>query len=320
MVCFTEQMYDFAGTPQNCIFAKIERMKIALYSRPEIEHQAGELAGFLQTLDRYGIRYCANTEFARIIVGQTARPLPQECVYDAAPPDDVEMIISYGGDGTFLDTVRRLDTRPIPVLGINHGHLGFLANVSRENVEEAIRDIAEGNYTRQERLLLQVEGDFPEPVDYPYAFNEFSLQKKGIAMTSIEAYIDGEPVARFQGDGLILSTPTGSTAYSLSVGGPILTPDCRCFVLAPIASHNLTLRPLVVPDDSELRFRVVSRTGEAIVTLDSREYSVPSGSGFTVKKAKKSAFLVELQNISFYRTLRGKMMWGMDSRSLKDPV
>ena len=287
-------------------------MKIALYSRPEIVHHAEELDAFLCVLDRYHIIYSVNTEFARVIAEQTGKTLPQ--VYEAIPPDDIEMIISYGGDGTFLDTVRLLDTRPVPVLGINYGHLGFLANVAKEDMAEAIRDIAGGKYTTEERLLLQVEGDFEQPIEYPYAFNEFSLQKKGIAMASVEVYINGELVTNYQGDGLILSSPTGSTAYSLSVGGPILAPNCNSFVLAPIAPHNLTMRPLVVPDSSEMRFRVVSRTGEATVTLDSRDYPVSSGSSFTVKKAKKSAFLVKLQNISFYRTLRDKMMWGIDSR------
>jgi NAD+ kinase len=285
-------------------------MKIALYSRPEIVHREGELADFLHTLGRYGIDYCANAEFARLF----AEPLPAARIYDSAPPQDVDMLLSYGGDGTFLDSVRLLDTRPVPVLGINYGHLGFLANVSRENMPDAIRDIAEGRYTLEERLLLHVEGDFGAPVDYPYAFNEFSLQKKGVAMTSVEVSIDGEPVTHFQGDGLILSTPTGSTAYSLSVGGPILAPDGNCFVLAPIASHNLTLRPLVVPDGSRMSFRVSTRSGTAIATLDSRSWEIPSGSSFTVEKAKKSALLVQLQNISFYRTVRDKMMWGLDSR------
>lgn len=285
-------------------------MKIALYSRPEIAHRAGEVAELLRALDAAGIEYAANAEFAR----DFPVALPAERVYRAAPPEGIDLVISYGGDGTFLDSVRLLDTRPVPVLGINYGHLGFLANVSKENMEEAVGDIAAGRYTLQERLLLRVEGDFGEKIDYPYAFNEFSLQKKGIAMLAVEVEIDGEQVTHFQGDGLILSTPTGSTAYALSVGGPILAPDGNCFVLAPIASHNLTMRPLVVPDTSRMSLKVVSRTGAAIATLDSRAWEIPSGSRFTVEKAKKSVFLVQLHTNSFYRTLRDKMMWGVDSR------
>ncbi|MCD8186519.1 MAG: NAD(+)/NADH kinase [Rikenellaceae bacterium] len=289
-------------------------MKIALYSRPEMLHDPEELNELLQTLQAYGIHYSVNAGFAEVIAACTGRRLPCERMYTSAPAEDIEMIISYGGDGTFLDTVRLLDTRPVPVLGINYGRLGFLANVSKSNIGEAVRDIAHGNYRREERLLLEVTGDFGRSVDYPYAFNEFSLQKNGTAMVSIEVSIDGELISNIQGDGLILSTPAGSTAYALSVGGPIVAPTCPGFVLAPIAPHNLTVRPMVLPADCRMQFRIVSRTDEAIATLDSREFVVPSGSRFTVKKAKKSAFLVTLQNISFYRTLRDKMMWGLDSR------
>ena len=291
-------------------------MKIAVYSRPEVFSSAEELSEFFRILDRHAIVYSVNAGFAQAITGQTGRVIPPERIYRESPPADVKMMIGYGGDGTFLDAVRLLDTRPVPVLGINYGRLGFLANVSKENIAEAIADIAQGKFDVEERLLLRAEGDFGTGVDYPYAFNEFSLQKNGVAMVSIEVLINGEPVTAFQGDGLILSTPTGSTAYSLSVGGPILAPDCRGFILVPIASHNLTLRPLVVRDDSEIRLRVASRTGGAIATLDSREYNVQSGSEFVIKKAGKSAFLVHLQNNSFYRTLRDKMMWGIDSRRM----
>ncbi len=201
-------------------------------------------------------------------------------------------------------------------MGINYGRLGFLASVSREGIFEAVDDIVNGRFDVEERMLLRADGDFGTAVDYPYAFNEFSLQKNGVAMVSIELFIDGEPVTSFQGDGLILSTPTGSTAYALSVGGPILAPDCPAFILVPLASHNLTLRPLVIRERSEIRLRVCSRTGDAIATLDNREYNVLSGSEFVIRKAKKSAFLVKLQNNSFYGTLRDKMMWGVDSRKI----
>lgn len=289
-------------------------MKIALYSRPEIVHHPEELCGLLEVLDEHAIVYSVNTGFAEVITEQTGKEMTEDQIYHEAPPEETEMVISFGGDGTFLDTVRLLDTRPVPVLGINYGRLGFLANISKEHMADAIRDIAAGKYEVEERILLHAEGDFGQQVGYPYAFNEFSLQKNSTAMVYVEVNINGEQVTTYQGDGLILSTPAGSTAYSLSVGGPILSPNCNAFILAPIASHNLTMRPLVIPDESVMCFRVESRTGDAVATLDSREYVIPSGSCFTLKKSKKSAFLVKLQNISFYQTLRDKMMWGMDSR------
>jgi NAD+ kinase len=291
-------------------------MKIALYSRPEIGPRPEELAEFLNELDRNGLAWCAEEEFARLITEQTGRSLPPGRIYAAAPPPDTGMIVSFGGDGTFLDTVRLLDTRPVPVLGINYGRLGFLANVSRQGMADAVRQIAQGRYSSEERALLEVAGDFGRPVDYPYAFNEFSLQKNGPGMVSVSVSIDGEEVTTGLGDGLLICTPTGSTAYALSLGGPILAPDCRCLEIAPIAPHNLTMRPLIVPDSSEVRLKVLSRTGSALVTLDSRAWPIASGSEFTVKKAKKSAFLVKFDTISFYRTLRDKMMWGLDSREI----
>lgn len=135
-------------------------------------------------------------------------------------------------------------------------------------------------------------------------------------MVSVDVCVDGEPITTYLGDGIILSTPAGSTAYSLSVGGPIVVPGSRCFVLAPIASHNLTMRPLVVPDTGEVGFRMEARRGSSYVTLDNRDYTVPNGSVFRVRRAEKSVFLIRFQNISFYRTLREKMMWGRDSREI----
>lgn len=291
-------------------------MKIAIYSRAEIAHEAGELSRLIRALKDNGIYYYINRDFAAVITGKTGEPVDSDRLYaDGGDlPDDADLMISYGGDGTFLDTVRLLNNRPVPVLGINSGRLGFLANVSKAEVDRAVQEIASGCYTVEERTLLFVDGDFGQQVGYPYAFNEFSIQKSGVTMVSVDVFIDGEQVSTYLGDGLILSTPAGSTAYSLSVGGPIVAPSCHCFVMAPIASHNLTMRPLVVPDTSEMRFRAHSRSGSCVVTLDNREYVVPSGSEFCVKKAKKSAFLAKLQNISFYHTLRDKMMWGMDTR------
>lgn len=291
-------------------------MKTVIYSRPEISHKEEDLRRLFGILEANGFDCWLNDGFAEQLKGMgVIAPSPEKIYTSPADmPADAGMVISYGGDGTFLDSVRMLDTRPIPVLGINSGRMGFLANVSKSNEDEALKEIAQGNYAKEERMLLRVEGDFGSPVEYPYAFNEVSIGKSGITTIAVDVYIDGELITSYLGDGLIVSTPSGSTAYSLSVGGPIVAPSSGCFVIAPIASHNLTMRPLVVPDTSELRLRVNSRSGKAVVTMDNRDYTVDSGSGFTVTKAKKKVFLIKLQNISFYKTLREKMMWGMDTR------
>ena len=160
-----------------------------------------------------------------------------------------------------------------------------------------------------------MEGDLPSNNDTPLALNEFSIQRNGAGMLSVEIYVDEKMVATCHGDGVIVSTPTGSTAYSLSAGGPVVAPTCACFVITPIAPHNLTMRPVVIPDTSHIRLRVAARRSEAFLTLDNRSYGVPSESEFRLRKAPKSIFLAVPHNISFYDTLRNKMMWGVDIRS-----
>jgi NAD+ kinase len=232
-------------------------------------------------------------------------------------PEGVEgadVAVSWGGDGTLLDCMRLVGRHGIPVLGVNSGRLGFLANVPREGMAQAFDDLREGRFRAEPRALIEVDGSFPAQPDYPFAFNEFSLQRGGTGMIAVEAWVDGEMVATYWGDGAILSTPAGSTAYSLSVGGPVVAPGCECFVLSPIAPHNLTMRPVVIPDRSEVTLRVSTRDRYAYAALDNSRYEVPGGESFRLRKAGNGVFLVALQNISFYDTLRNKMLWGVDQR------
>jgi NAD+ kinase len=188
-----------------------------------------------------------------------------------------------------LDCVRNFR---VPVIGINSGQLGFLANVSLNEISEAFRDLAEGNFSIQERIFLFAEEDF-EPLS-PFAFNEFLIQKCGPTMISVETYINNEMVASYNGDGIILSTPSGSTAYSLSTGGPIVTPEYFCFILSPIAPHNLTMRPLVIPDSKVVIFKVFSRSSEITVTLVNTDFTVKANSFFKISKLSTLAFLIQL--------------------------
>lgn len=260
-------------------------MRIALFSR-------GETAGAESELQRAGLEYSVQHEGWQ----------------------DADVAVSYGGDGTFLDCVREVGRYGIPVLGVNSGRLGFLANVPQEEMRQAFADLRHGRYTTEERPLIVAHGDFPAQPEYPYAFNEFTIQRGGTSMISVEAYINDEMVATYWGDGVILSTAAGSTAYSLSAGGPVVAPGCECFVLSPIAPHNLTMRPVVIPDRSEVTFRLSTRGETAFATLDNTSFPVVDGAAFRVSKAEKPVFLVKLQNISFYDTLRNKMLWGVDKR------
>lgn len=281
-----------------------------------MEHTSGELGALFGALGDSGLDYAVCGDFADEARRVAGIDIPQEKIYADVGREccDAEAAVSYGGDGTFLDCVRLIGRYGVPVLGINSGRLGFLANVPKDGMAQAFDDLLRGRYTREPRTLIHADGDFPQRPEYPYAFNEFSIQRGGTGMISVEAYIDGEMVATYWGDGVICSTPAGSTAYSLSVGGPVVAPGCACMLLSPIAPHNLTMRPVVIPDTSRVTLRVATREGYAYATLDNNQHEVADGAEFRLSRAENSVFLVKLQNISFYDTLRNKMLWGVDHR------
>lgn len=293
-------------------------MRIALYSRPRPCTLSGELERLFAALSESGLSFQVNEAFARQIEAELPLRFTPDQVYLSAREmhPDTAVMVSYGGDGTFLEAVRILNNRSVPVIGINSGRLGFLANINRSDMARAFEEIKSGNYTLEERSLLYVEGDFLTAPDYPYAFNELTIQRQGASMIMTEVFVDGELIATCHGDGMLVSTPSGSTAYSLSVGGPVVSPQCNCLTISPIAPHNLTMRPVVVPDKSLITLKVHTREENFGVSLDNQNYSALDGAFFSVSRAEKAVFLVHLKNISFYETLRNKMMWGMDSRDV----
>ena len=288
-------------------------MKIILFSRKGITPRPEDVEQIFGAIERYGFNYAINREFAENIAEHNMRTIPTNFIYDdeigEQPADSV--MVCYGGDGTLLEGVHRLGGADIPVVGINGGHLGFLALAPREHIESVFVDIADKNLNLEQRDMLCVEGLDGEQL---YALNEVAVQRLGAAMISVEAAIDGNTVSTYNGDGVIISTPTGSTAYSLSAGGPIVTPACNCLVLSPLTPHNLTMRPLVIPDSSTVRFEVDTRKRPASVSLDNRTYEIDSNTTLTVRRAERVVFLAVPCNISFYDTLRNKMMWGVDVR------
>ena len=291
-------------------------MKIIIYSRPQLSHTVEELNTLINAVVSSGCAYKLNNEFAEIIEQDTNFKIDNSCRYDSLCSEDhVEAImVSYGGDGTFLEAVKLLEDYPTPIIGINSGRLGFLANTPKQNIVEALIELTKGNFTTSTRSLIQIAGDVPSDIKHPFAFNEFTIQRKMASMISVETYVNNEMVATYWGDGILLSTPSGSTAYSLSIGGPIIAPSCECFVLSPIAPHNLTMRPVVIPDNCEVYFKISSRDNEVTITIDNLSFSINSGATFTLTKAKNRINLIQLQNISFYDTLRNKMLWGIDPR------
>ena len=298
-------------------FFETPQMKIILFSRPQVSHAAGELRRLFDAIHAFGFDYALNEEFAPVVREQVGIELPSERIYGArvgAQPEGTVMVC-YGGDGTLLEGVHRLGGAPLPVMGINAGHLGFLTSAPSNGLDQIFGEIARGDFATEPRAMLSVAGDFLEKPDSHLALNEFTVQRRGAGMISVETYVDRQMVATYHGDGLIVSTPTGSTAYSLSAGGPVLVPACRCLVLSPLAPHNLTMRPVVIPDGSVITLHVHVRHSEAFATLDNRTCPIPPEAEFTVRRAAERIFLAVPHNISFYDTLRNKMMWGVDIRS-----
>jgi NAD+ kinase len=288
-------------------------MKIILFSRKGITPRTEDIEQIFGAIERYGFDYAINKSFAENIERLTSRTIPAEYIYDGVvgeQPSDAVMVC-YGGDGTLLEGVHRLDGIDIPVVGINGGHLGFLALAPRENIASVFEAIVSDDLHLEVRDMLCIEGVSDNKL---YALNEVAVQRLGASMISIEASIDSNSVSTYNGDGLIISTPTGSTAYSLSAGGPIVAPSSHTFLLTPLAPHNLTMRPIVLPDTSLISLQVNTRGNDASISIDNRTFKIADGALLTIKKAKRHIRLAVPHNISFFDSLRNKMMWGVDIR------
>lgn len=231
-------------------------------------------------------------------------------------PDDVEFLFSIGGDGTFLQSLLTVKNKSIPAVGLNLGRLGFLSDISRDDMNEAIDHILNGQYEIEERSLLQLNENSQLFGDFNYALNEIAVTKLDTSsMINIYTYLNDEYLNTYWADGLIISTPTGSTAYSLSVGGPILTPDSKNLVITPIAPHNLTVRPIVVPDNVSLRLQVEGRGLQFLASLDSRSEAISFPGELSIGKADFHVKTLKLPGHGFFSTLRNKLMWGADKRN-----
>jgi NAD+ kinase len=225
-------------------------------------------------------------------------------------------LLSVGGDGTLLDTITLVRDSGIPVAGINLGRLGFLSSTSRHEITNAVEELIDGKFDLDPRSLLRLESCAGYFGELNYALNEASVYKNvPNSMITIQAWVDGMFMNSFWADGLILATPTGSTAYSLSCGGPIIAPACSSFVVTPIASHNLTVRPIVVPDSSEIRLKVDAGGKEYSLSLDSRVEVLKEGIELTFRKAAFQFNLVRLHKQHFFRAIRDKLAWGLDARN-----
>jgi len=228
----------------------------------------------------------------------------------------IDVVISIGGDGTLLDTISLIGPFQTPVLGINTGRMGFLATIAKEEIEAAVKDLMEGRYSLEDRSLVKLESSIPLFDGLNFGLNEFTIHKRDTSsMITVHTYIDGDYLNSYWADGLIVSTPTGSTGYSLSCGGPLISPIAKNFVITPVSPHNLNVRPIVVSDDSEISFKIEGRSEKFLVSLDSRSAPIDASVELKIKKETFVAKLVKFHNYSFFDTLRQKLNWGYDMRN-----
>ncbi len=230
--------------------------------------------------------------------------------------NDASFMFSVGGDGTLLDAVSHVGARQIPIVGINTGRLGFLATVSPSEIETMLNALWNNNYEIEKRTLVSLQSDKDLFDGANFALNDLTITKTDISsMITVHTYLDGEFLNSYWADGLIVSTPTGSTGYSLSCGGPVLLPQNQNFILTPVSPHNLNVRPMIIPDSSELSFSVVSRSNNFLVSLDTRFKIVDGSTKLTVRREKFKAHLVRFNKNTFLNTLRQKLNWGLDVRN-----
>ena len=291
-------------------------MKIILFSRPLAQTHKEQINQIFNAIERYGFDYAVNCEVVADIEHFIGQTISTEHIYNqtVSSSDSEAVMVCYGGDGTLLEGIHRLEDCITPVVGINSGRLGFLSLAQSSEIDEVFEQIATRTLSIEQRAMLSISGDFGEGYQSVYALNEVAVQRLGASMISVDVMIDQQPTLTCNGDGVIISTPTGSTAYSLSAGGPILAPSCHCFVLTPLSAHNLTLRPVVIPDSSTITLKIHTRSNEASISVDNRTFALADNKSIIINLAKRVVSLAVPHNISFYDSLRNKLMWGVDNR------
>jgi NAD+ kinase len=296
---------------------QIKNMKVAIYSRGLDFEQENPLLLLLEELTRYDTTILI---FHQLLSQFT---LPKHLHEKMTPfktsedlDEQIDCLISLGGDGTLLDTVTLVKNKNIPILGINFGRLGFLASISKEELASAVDSLINHTYLIDKRSLMHLDSNEPLFGETPFALNEFAIHKRDISpMVKIHTYLNGEFLNTYWADGLIVSTPTGSTGYNMSCNGPIMFPESACFVITPVAPHNLNVRSIIVPDSNVISFEVESRADQFICALDARREIVNKTIQLAVKKEKFGVNLIRLNENSFLSTLRTKLTWGLDKRN-----
>lgn len=291
-------------------------MKIAIYGKKFSENFAPSIQFLFNHLRSADLEISIYDGFSNFLF-RYVKPEAQYKLFSASTfSDEFDMLLSIGGDGTILDAITMVKKTGVPILGINTGRLGFLSSISREEIANAVLAIRNREYTLDSRSVLTLRTTPDLFFEENFALNELTVSKKDTSsMVTVQTFIDGEYLNSYWADGLIIATPTGSTAYSLSCGGPILVPTAENFILTPIAPHNLNVRPIVLSDKSVIRLKVEGRDDKFLIALDSRSATADPSVELLITKADFSINLVKLKNEDFYHTLRNKLMWGLDKRN-----
>jgi len=292
-------------------------MKIGLYGRVLRKEHIAFVQDLINNLDNRGIFYTIHEMYYEVIKDKIQFNKPPDLfTYNSNIAKQIDYLLTLGGDGTFLDSIKIVRESGVKVLGINMGRLGFLATVSKANIDKALDALMAKNYVLDERALLEVNMANPVFGDLNKGLNEFTIYKKeSSSMITVNAYINGEFLNSYWADGVIVATPTGSTGYSLSCGGPVIQPASNTLVITPIAPHNLNVRPIIVDDRVEISFDAEGRQEAFIATLDSQHTTISNTHLPKIRKANFKLQLIRLQENSFLDSLRSKLMWGVDKRN-----
>ena len=290
-------------------------MKIAVYGNRRQEAHIGQIEILLSSLRAHGYAIYMHPKIYDHLTAMSGHAPDVAGVIPVGADFSADMAISIGGDGTFLRTAEWVGSRQIPILGINTGHLGYLSDVSIDEAATLADELAAGNLVIESRSLIEVSLPYAPESFWPFALNEVAVIKKDTAsMIAVRTCIAGNELNTYVGDGLIVSTPTGSTGYNLSVGGPIIQPTAPNWVLSPVAAHSLTMRPLVISEDELLALTPTSRAGTFLLSLDGRSLSLPSGTVIKLRKAPFATRVIHRAGHNFAETLRSKLLWGIDNR------
>lgn len=294
-------------------------MKVGVYGQKYSKESAKYIATVFSELEKHNAEIVVEENFLNQI-NQSKKQNKEYTVFNQFSDlnKEVDLFLSIGGDGTFLRAITYVRNLNIPLLGINLGRLGFLATVPKNKIKLALQAFINKEYSIKERTILKVNSipKMPEFEDINIALNEITVVRKDTtAMITIETSLNNEFLSNYWADGLIVSTPTGSTGYSLSCGGPVIAPSAKNLVITPIAPHNLNVRPLVIADDTKISLKLIGREKQALISLDSRILTIPTDTQIYVEKADFNIQIVQLNNQSFLKTLRKKLLWGKDVRN-----